>query len=91
MYVITAENFSVNWATWIQRLPWLAPLPQEMIELPEIAIQPIGPGAVDDEEPIVVEPFDHQEFAEQPIIVVGQPGNPSPPIHPLENLPGFIV
>ncbi|OXA39831.1 Pickpocket protein 28 [Folsomia candida] len=85
------NSMEINWASWIPRLPWLAPLPQEMIELPEIGIQPVGPPEIIDQEIIDVGPLEPQEIADQPIIVVGEPGNPSPPIHPLESLPGFIV
>ncbi|XP_021965742.1 pickpocket protein 28 [Folsomia candida] len=85
------SRMEIDWASYIPRLPWLAPLPQEMIELPVIDIQAVGPQEVIDQETIDVEPLEPQEIPEQPIIIVGTPGNPLPPIHPLENLPGFIV
>lgn len=62
-----------------------------MIELPVNDNQPMDPQEIVDQDANEVQPLDLKEIVEQPIVVVGQPGNQSPPIHPLENLPGYIA
>ncbi|OXA49367.1 Pickpocket protein 28 [Folsomia candida] len=87
--IISSMEF--NWARYIPRLTWVAPIPQEIIELPVINVEHLDAQEIVDQVTNDVLPLEHQEIVEQPIVVRGQPINPSPPLHPLENLPGFIV
>ncbi|OXA49201.1 hypothetical protein Fcan01_15514 [Folsomia candida] len=88
---IIVSSMRFNWARFIPRLTWFTPLPQQMIELPIIDVEQLGAQELDEQPINAVQPLEPQEAADNPIVISGQSGNPSPPLHPLENLPGFIV
>ncbi|XP_021958906.1 pickpocket protein 28 [Folsomia candida] len=85
------SSMEFNWGRFIPRLTWFVPPLQEMIELPVINVDPLDAQEIVDGFTIDVEPLEPQETVEHPIVISGQAGNPSPPLHPLEDLPGFIV
>ncbi|XP_021958930.1 pickpocket protein 28 [Folsomia candida] len=85
------SQMEFTWPSRIPRFTLRAPPPQEIIDLPVINVDHLDVQEIVEQLTIDVEPLEPQETVEPPIVISGQPGNPSPPEHPLENLPGFIV